>query len=133
MLICIVLLIWAIVSTIIAVMQHNQSQSIQTSLNAAYASLDNCSKYCGSPGTWVQAQKDMMSKILMPILQNQSGTICKNSASYPQIIQCAVDILSQQYSYWSLTDSANISTNTQIMISIMKNCSAKIPDCSQSR
>jgi hypothetical protein len=126
------LLIWATAATIIALKERNNYQTTNALLQVVYAGLDNCFSYCGSPGSWVDAQKTKLADFITSILQTQTKITCGNpSTDFPALSQCAVSSLSQTYSYWTVVDPSNRAAGNALIQSAINQCisSGQVPGC----
>lgn len=126
------LLVWGIAATIIATKEHNNYENTFSLLQIAYAGLDNCFSYCGSPGSWANGQKTKVVDLIVSILQSQSKISCDNPATgFPALAQCAVANLSQTYSYWTIVDPSTRAAGTALMMSAASQCisSGQVTGC----
>lgn len=127
-----VLIAWGITTTILALREKNNYQTTYSLLQTAYAGLDNCFSYCGSPGSWVDTQKSKVNNLILSILQSQSKITCDNpSSGFSALSQCAISALSQTYSYWTIVDPSNRASGTALILSAVNQCisSGQVSGC----
>lgn len=127
-----ILLLWAITTTIFFLKERNNYNNTFSLLRIAYAGLDNCFSYCGSPGSWADGQKTRVSDLIVSILQAQSTIMCDNpTTGFQSLAQCATLTLSQNNSYWAIVDPSNRAAGTSLMLSAVNQCisSGQVTGC----
>lgn len=123
------LLIWAVIATIYAVNKAHNLKNCATQLRVANAHVDACNQYCGSAGQWASGQITEATNNLRGFLSNQKIVSCTDQTGIDKLISCTIPAITQNNSYWTMTDSSNPARIATTIIKALTDCASKIPSC----